>query len=142
VALTAPVGVRSGERRSRHWSNPILPVAIIASQSRIWIAGAQRLQTPGDFQPVKAIPISDQIAGRLAVCEGFDDLLRHPCRGRVIRHVEVQHLATAMLQHNEDKQYAQPYRWNRKEINRHQWTAFGERQGRVELRAVKRAGGR
>jgi len=72
--------------------------------SREHFLDLQRLQTPGNFQPVHAIPISDQVTGRFPICECFDDLLGYPRRGRVIRYVEVQHLAAVMLQHQENKQ--------------------------------------
>ena len=46
---------------------------------------------------VHAIPIAEQIARRCVVAEGLDDLLGSPGRRRMLRHIEVQHLATPVF---------------------------------------------
>ena len=53
---------------------------------------------------VDTVSISEQILGRILVSEGLDDLLGRPgCTG-MLRHMEMQHLATTMFQHQEHEQ--------------------------------------
>src|SRR5215469_18598633 len=58
-----------------------------------------------NFIAVDTVSISEQILGRILVSEGLDDLLRRPgCTG-MLRHMEMQYLATTMFQHQEHEQH-------------------------------------
>jgi hypothetical protein len=48
---------------------------------------------------VDAVSIADEIPGRMPIGEGLDDLLRCPGSRGMLGHIEVQHLATTMFQH-------------------------------------------
>ncbi|MGH9632269.1 MAG: hypothetical protein ACRD7E_28530 [Bryobacteraceae bacterium] len=56
---------------------------------------------------VDAIPIPNDIPRHIPLGENLDDLLGSPSCGRVLSNIELQHLATAMLQH--DKRTAPSY---------------------------------
>ena len=43
--------------------------------------------------------------GRLAVCERLYDLLRRPSSGRMLGHIEMQHLATVVFQEDKYEQH-------------------------------------
>ena len=49
---------------------------------------------------VDAVSISEEIPGRILIGEGLDDLLGRPSRRGMLRHIAMQHLATAMFQHD------------------------------------------
>src|SRR5215470_17738364 len=87
--------------------------------SREHFLDLQRSHASAELFSVYAIPITDQITGRLAIAERLDHLLGGPFRCGVIGHIEMEHFPATMLQHQEHKQYSQPYGRNRKEINRH-----------------------
>src|SRR6266540_632165 len=54
---------------------------------------------------IDAVAVSYKIAGCILIDEGLHDLLRRPGGGRMLGNVEVQHLATAMLEHDEHEQH-------------------------------------
>jgi len=67
---------------------------------------------------VDTVSISEQILGRILVSEGLDDLLgRLGCTG-MLRHMEMQHLATTMFQHQEHEQHLHRDRRHGEEVYR------------------------
>ena len=66
---------------------------------------------------VDTVSISEQILGRILVSEGLDDLLRRPGRTGMLRHSEMQHLATTMFQHQEYEQYLHRDRRHGEEVD-------------------------
>jgi hypothetical protein len=67
---------------------------------------AQRLDSQSNFSTVPAVAIADEILGGLSVCERLYDLLRRPSPGRMLRHIEMQHLATIVFQEDKYEQLA------------------------------------
>ena len=65
----------------------------------------QRLDPQLNLSTVSAVAIADEILGRLAVCERLYDLLRRPSSGRMLGHIEMQHLATVVFQHDKYEEY-------------------------------------
>jgi hypothetical protein len=105
---------------SAYGSDQALHVGILPGtlRRREYLFNPQRLQSPLDFISESAIPIPDQIAWRFAVSERLDNLLCNPSGCWVIGHVEVEHFAPAMLQHEEHKQDSEPDCRNSKEVHR------------------------
>src|SRR5215467_844478 len=66
---------------------------------------------------VDTVSISEQILGRILVSEGLDDLLRRPGRTGMLRHMEMQHLATTMFQHQEYEQHLHRNRRHGEEVD-------------------------
>jgi hypothetical protein len=64
------------------------------------------------------IPISQEIPRRILIGEGLDDLLRRPSRRGMLGHIEVQHLATTVFQHDEDEQHLHRDRGHAEEVHR------------------------
>jgi len=67
---------------------------------------------------VHAIPIAEQIPRRCVVAEGLDDLLGRPGCCRMVRHVEVKHLATPVFQDDEQVQNLHGDGGHGEEVNR------------------------
>src|SRR5262249_1528651 len=69
------------------------------------------------FLAVAPCSISEQILGRILISEGLDDLLGRPgCTG-MLRHMEMQHLATTMFQHQEYEQHLHRERRHGEEVD-------------------------
>ena len=67
---------------------------------------AQRLDSQSDFSTVPAVAIADEIRGGLSVCKRLYDLLRRPSPGRMLRHIEMQHLATVVFQQDKYEEHS------------------------------------
>src|SRR5690348_1540552 len=80
----------------------------------------QRSDSHSNFSTVPAVAIADEILGSLSVCERLYDLLCHPSPGRMLGHIEMQHLATGVVQEDEYKQYPHRDRLHHKEMHRDQ----------------------
>src|SRR4051812_41881058 len=68
--------------------------------------GCPRLDSQSDFSTVPAVAIADEILGGLSVCERLYDLLRGPSPGRMLRHIEMQHLATVVFQQDKYEEHS------------------------------------
>src|SRR4051812_7220386 len=68
--------------------------------------GCPRLDSQSDFSTVPAVAIADEILGGLSVCERLYDLLRCSSPGRMLRHIEMQHLATVVFQQDKHKEHS------------------------------------
>jgi hypothetical protein len=51
-----------------------------------------------------AVPIAEEVTDSVSVCERLDDLLRGPSPGRMLGHMEMQHLATIVFQDDKHEQ--------------------------------------
>src|SRR5262249_32518985 len=71
-----------------------------------------------DVVAVDAIPIANEIPRGIPIGEGLDQLLRRPGCGGMLGHIEMQHLTTTMLQHDEYKQHSHAGRGHGEKINR------------------------
>ena len=80
----------------------------------------QRRDPQTNFISIDAIPISYEIARRIPIGEGLDDLLGGPDRGGMFGHIEMQHLPTTVFQHDEHEQHLHGQRRHGEEIDRHQ----------------------
>src|SRR5207237_5872351 len=69
--------------------------------------------------PTDSISITNQIARRLILRKGFDDLLCRPRRRRMFGHIKVNDSAAFVRQNNEHKQYVQSSRRYGEKVNRH-----------------------
>src|SRR4051794_20288628 len=65
---------------------------------------AQRLDWQSNLSTVPAVPIAEEVTGRVSVCERLYDLLCGPSSSRMLGHIEMQHLATIVLQDNKHEQ--------------------------------------
>src|SRR4030095_12114998 len=83
---------------------------------------SQRVNSQTKLIAVNAIPIAEEITGRLSIGERLDDLLRRPGRSRMLGHIEMQHLATTMFQHDKYEQYLHRERRHSKEVDRYHLT--------------------
>lgn len=79
---------------------------------------AQRLDSPSNLNTVPAVAIAEEILGRVSVCERLYDLLCRPSSGRMLSHIEMQHLATIVFQDNEYEQHFHRDCRHSKEIDR------------------------
>src|SRR6266446_9692968 len=104
-ASNHPLGVRILPRAS--WSRPHFP-------------NAHSLNSVLEVLPIDSISITNQIAGRLILRKGFDDLLCRPRRRRMLGHIKVNDAATFVRQNNEHKQHVQPSGRNGEEVDRHE----------------------
>jgi hypothetical protein len=73
----------------------ILPGTLRCCQN---LLHAQRLDSQSNLSTVPAVPIADEVTGSLSVCERLYDLLCRPSPGRMLGHIEMQHLATIVFQ--------------------------------------------
>jgi hypothetical protein len=102
-------------------SDQALGISILPGtlRGREHLRNAHRLQTPPYLIPINGIPIPDQIMRSFTIGESLDNLLCNPSCGWVFGHVEVEHLAPAVFQHQEYEQDPQPDCRNNKEVNRY-----------------------
>src|SRR3954449_4490920 len=83
---------------------------------------SQRLNSQSNLSAVNAVPIADEVTGRLSIGERLDDLLRRPGCGRMLGHIEMQHLATTMFQHDKYEQHLHRERRHGKKVGRYDLT--------------------
>jgi hypothetical protein len=93
----------------------ILPWALRCSQN---LLHAERLDSQLNFSTVPTVPIAEEILGRVSAGERFYDLLCRPSSGRMLGHIDMQHLATVVFQENEYEQYPHGDCRHSKEIDR------------------------
>ena len=79
----------------------------------------QRLNAQSNVSTVPAVTIADEILCSVAICERLYDLLCRPSSGRMLGHIEMQHLATVVFQHDEYEQHPHCDCWHGKEIGRY-----------------------
>jgi hypothetical protein len=79
---------------------------------------AHARQSPLEDVTVDGVPISMQPAGRGAVRECVDHLLRGPRSGRMLRDIEVHDASAVMRQHDRDEQHSARECRHREEIHR------------------------
>ena len=79
----------------------ILPWTLWCCQN---LLHAQRLDSQSNLSTVPAVAIADEIMGRVSVCERLYDLLCGPSTSRMLGHIEMQHLATIVVQDNKHEQ--------------------------------------
>src|SRR3954471_2203119 len=79
----------------------------------------QRLDSQSNLSTVPAVPIADKVMRSLSVGECFYDLLCRPSPGRMLGHIEMQHLATIVFQDDQYEQYPHGNCRHGKEINRY-----------------------
>src|SRR3954471_18479935 len=72
-----------------------------------------------NLSTVPAIPIPDEVMRSLSVGECFYDLLCRPSPGRMLGHIEMQHLATIVFQDDQYEQYPHGNCRHSKKINRY-----------------------
>src|SRR5437764_2234898 len=65
----------------------ILPGTLWCGQN---LLHAQRLDSQLNFSTIPTVPIADEIAGGLSVCESLHDLLRGPSPGRMLGDMKMQ----------------------------------------------------
>ena len=92
----------SPERADQALAVRILPGAVRSCED---FFDAQRRDASAYLLAVDAVPVAKEESGRVPIGEGFDNLLRGPDRGRMIRNAKVQYLAPAMFQHEEHEQH-------------------------------------
>ena len=73
----------------------ILPWTLRCSEN---LPHAKGLDSQSNLSTVPAVAIADQVTGSVSVCERLYDLLRGPSPGRMLSHMEMQHLATIVFQ--------------------------------------------
>src|SRR4029453_17485831 len=83
---------------------------------------SQRLDFGSNLAALNAVPIANKITGSVSIGERLDDLLRSPGRSRMLRHIEMQHLATTMFQHDKYEQHLHRERRHSKEVDRYHLT--------------------
>ena len=100
-------------------SDESLGIWILPGTSRCCenLLDAQRLDSQSNFSTVPAVAIADEILGGLSVCERLYDLLRGPSSGRMLGHIEMQHLATIVFQEDKYEQYPHANCGHGKEID-------------------------
>src|SRR4051794_40432024 len=76
----------------------------------------QRLDSQSNFSTIPAVAIAEEVTGSVSVCERLYDLLRGPSPGRMLGHMEMQHLATIVFQDEKYEQYLHRDGRHRKEI--------------------------
>ena len=72
--------------------------------------------TPETF-PVDLVPVSDQVSRRRVFGKRFQDLLSGPSRGRMLGHVEMNHIAPTMRQDHQNEQDPKGRGRHREEID-------------------------
>src|SRR3954452_3924414 len=80
----------------------ILPGTLWCRQN---LLHAQRLDSQSNLSTVPAVPIADEVMRSLSVGECFYDLLCRPSPGRMLGHIEMQHLATIVFQDDQYEHY-------------------------------------
>src|SRR3569833_2998212 len=80
---------------------------------------AQRLDSRLNLSTVPAVAIADEILSSVSVCERFYDLLCGPSAGRMLGHIEMQHLATIVFQYHQNKQHPHGNGRHGKKIDRY-----------------------
>src|SRR3569833_1421531 len=88
-------------------ANKSLSVWILPRTSRCCqnLLDAQRLDSQLNLSTVPAVAIADKILSSVSVCERLYDLLCGPSAGRMLCHIEMQHLATIVFQYDQNKQH-------------------------------------
>ena len=66
--------------------------------------------------------------GDILISEGLDDLLRGPGSTGMLRHMEMQHLATTMFQHHEHEQYLPRDRRHGEEVDGNHLTQVSHKE--------------
>ena len=89
---------------------------------REYLYYSHSLNSSSKLATVYSITVSDEISRRRIIWKRFDDLLRRPFCGGMVRHVEMQHAPTLMRQNHEDKQHSQLQCRNSEEVDRDQLT--------------------
>src|SRR5438128_9549725 len=105
-----------------------------ASWSRPHFPNTHSLNSVLEVLPIDSISITNQIAGRLILRKGFDDLLCRPCRRRMFGHIKVNDSAAFVRQNNEHKQHVQPSRRYGEEVDRHEVAYVIVEEGSPRLR--------
>ena len=80
----------SPNRADQAFGVRILPGALRRSQDFLH---PERRDPHTNFVAVDAVPIANQVSGRLSIGESLNDLLSRPGGGRVVSHVEVRGVA-------------------------------------------------
>src|SRR5215472_9242477 len=109
----------SANRADQPFRERILPRT---SRCREHLGDAHSLNPVSEMTTVDAIPVSQEISRRRIIWKRFDDLLRRPFCGGMVRHVEMQHTPTLMRQNREDKKHSQLECRNSEEVDRDQLT--------------------
>jgi len=78
----------------------------------------ERSDTRPNVAAINAVSIPQEIARGVVLGKGLENLLGRPGRGGVLRHVEVQHLAPTMFQHDEHEQNLEGDRGHGEEVHR------------------------
>ena len=94
----------------------ILPGAVRCGEK---LLHAKRLDSQSNLSTVPAVPIAEEVTGRVSVCERLYDLLCRPSPSRMLGHIEMQHLATIVFQDDQYEQHPQCDGRHRKEIDRY-----------------------
>ena len=76
------------------------------------------MRSDNELVAVHAIPISHEIPRHIMTAGGVDNLLRRSGRRGTLGHIEMQHLATTMFQHDKHEQHLDRDRGNGEEVNR------------------------
>src|SRR2546425_12583287 len=110
------------EALTTYASNHPFGVRIVprASGSRPHFPNTHSLNSMLEVLPIDSISITNQIAGRLILRKGFNDLLCCPRRRRMFGHIKVNDSAAFVRQNNEHKQHVQPSGRYGEEVDRHE----------------------
>src|SRR5437870_13195548 len=87
-----------------------------ASWSRPHFPNTHSLNSVLEVLPIDSFSITNQIARRLILRKGFDDLLCRPRHRRMLVHIKVNDPAAYVRQNNEQKQHVQASRRYREEV--------------------------
>src|SRR5712692_5336640 len=98
-----PFGNRIGLRRPHRGTDLLYP---------------ETMHPPAEFSSVDAIPVTNQIAGRLSLEAGVHDLLPGPSCGMMLRHPYMHNLPCCMMNQKEHIRYLKRQRPHREEIAR------------------------
>src|SRR5438132_538224 len=80
------------------------------------LVNAHSLNPVPEMATVNSVTVPNQISRHSIFRKCFDDLLRRPFCGRMIRHIEMHHTATLMRKDHEDKQHFQLQCRHREEV--------------------------
>src|SRR5215472_9671831 len=89
------------------------------------LLNAHSLNSIAEMATVHPITIPYQISRRGIFGEGFDDLLRRPFCGGMLRHIEMHQAPPLMRQNHEHKQHFQLHRGYCKEVDGDQLAQLG-----------------
>ncbi len=105
------------QRSDQPFNVGILPGAPRSDEN---LFDAQTRDPPAKCFSIYRVAIPNEISRSPRPREGFDNLLRCPLRGRVLRDVEINDLASVMEEDDQHEQHFEVDRRNRKEVDRYE----------------------